>query len=97
MEHIAQVAGDGDFLHRVGDAAVFDPEAAGATRIVASDVVHALTHQLGDEQAGAQLAQHLVEVVARPRQARGQHQVVRAAGVAGGLHAQLARRVGAEK
>src|SRR6185503_7443831 len=35
LEHVAQVAGDGDFLHRIGDLAVFHPVAGGAARIVA--------------------------------------------------------------
>jgi hypothetical protein len=50
-QHLAQVAGDGDFLHRIGDLALFHPVARGAARIVAGDVIHALAEQLGDQQA----------------------------------------------
>jgi hypothetical protein len=47
-----------------GNLAVLHPEAAGAARIVARHVVHALAHQLDHKQAGAQLLQHGVQVVA---------------------------------
>ena len=93
LEHVAQVAGDGDLVDRVDDAPALDPEAGGAARVVAGDVVDALPHQLGDEQAAAELAQHRRQVVAGLREAAGQAQVLRAAGMPGGLHAQLARRI----
>ncbi len=64
---------------------------------MASHVVHTLAHELDDEQAGAEFLQHRVEVVALAGAARGQHQVVRAARIAGGLHAELARRIAAEE
>ena len=41
-QHVAQVAGDRDLVHRIGDRAVLDPEAAGAARIIAGDAVDAL-------------------------------------------------------
>jgi hypothetical protein len=44
--------------------AVLHPEAAGAARVVARHVVHALAHQLDHKQARAQLLQHGVQVVA---------------------------------
>jgi hypothetical protein len=50
-EHRLQIAGDGDFLHRVGDLAVLDPVAGGAARVVAGDVVDAVAEQFGDQQA----------------------------------------------
>src|SRR5450830_816409 len=59
LEHVLEVAGDGDLMHREGDAAVLDPEAAGAARVVTRHVVHALAHQLGHEQTGAQVFQHI--------------------------------------
>src|SRR5262245_20807983 len=49
-EHVAQVAGDGDLLHREADLAALDPVAGGAARVVAGDEVDALAEQLGDEQ-----------------------------------------------
>src|SRR5690606_67805 len=89
-EHVGQIAGNGDFLHRVLDFAVFDPIPEGAPGIVARDVVDALPDELGDQESRAQLAQHGLEIIVGPGQARCKGQVVRAAGVAGGNHAQLA-------
>ena len=63
-EHLAQVAGDRHLVRPEGDLAVLDPEAGGAARVVAGDVVDALAHQLDHEQAAAELAQHRVEIVA---------------------------------
>src|SRR5438045_9518173 len=53
LEHVAQVAGDGDLLHREADLATFDPVAGGAARVIPGHGVHALPEQLGDEQAAA--------------------------------------------
>ena len=61
-EHLRQIAGDRDFLDRMPNSATFDPIAAGAARIVAGDVVHALPDQFGHEQSGAEAAQHDFEV-----------------------------------
>src|SRR5690606_35122950 len=44
-EHVLQVAGDGEPVHRVADPAILDPEAGRTARIVAGDGVHALPHQ----------------------------------------------------
>ena len=93
-QHVLQVAGDRDLLHREGDLAVLDPEAAGAARVVAGHVVDALPHQLDHEQAACRACASIASrsspgCVRRERQ----RQVVRAAGVAGGLHAELARRI----
>ncbi len=41
----------------IGERAVLDPEAARAARVVAGHAVHALPHQLGDQQARAQVLQ----------------------------------------
>src|SRR5262245_7452603 len=49
--HLLQVAGDGDLVHRIREGASLDPEAARTTRIVACHAIHALPHELGDEQA----------------------------------------------
>src|SRR6185312_15118472 len=92
-EHLAQVAGDGDLLHREADLAVLDPVAGRAARIVAGDEVDALPHQLGHQQPFAHLLEHSCEI----GPFRTYEEVVVAAGVAGTLHAELARRVGAEK
>ena len=62
-EHLPEVAGDRDFLDRVADLPALHPEAAGAARVVAGDVVDALADQFGHQQPGAQPAQHDLEVV----------------------------------
>jgi hypothetical protein len=93
-QHVLEVAGDGDLLHRVGDLAVLDPVAGSAARVVAGHVIHALAEQFGDQQAAA----HQSRSGRRGSRLPGLHdQVVAAAGVAGGLHAELARRVGAQE
>src|SRR3712207_5417751 len=51
LEHFAQIAGDGDLLDREADLAALHPVAGRAARIIAGDQVHALAHELGDEQA----------------------------------------------
>ncbi len=61
-EHVPQVAGDGDFLHRIRDLAVLDPVTGGTARIVASDVIDAVAEQLGDQQPAAHLLQQALEV-----------------------------------
>ena len=43
-------------MNRVGNLAVLDPVAAGATRVVTGHVVHALPHQLGHQQAAPEAA-----------------------------------------
>ena len=75
------------------DAAVLDPEAGRAARVVAGHAVDALPHQFRDVQAAAHLPQHGVEA-ALPRPVH--QQVVRAARIAGRAQAELARGVGAE-
>ena len=84
-------------MHRERDLAVFHPETAGTARVVAGDVIHALAHEFDDEQARTQLLEHGIEVIAALCQARSEREVVRSAGIAGGLHAELARRIAAEK
>src|SRR6185369_12398488 len=78
---------------RVGDLAVFHPVTGGAARIVAGDVVDAVAEQFGKEQAAPNARQQAVEV----ELAGLDDQVVTAAGIAGGLHAELAGRVGAQE
>ena len=39
VEHVEEIARDGDLLHRVGQLAVLDPEARGAARVVPGDPV----------------------------------------------------------
>jgi hypothetical protein len=78
---------------RVDDFASFDPEAGGAARIVAGDIIDPLTEQLGDQQA----APHLLQQARQITLARMDDQVVTAAGVAGSLQSQLACAVGAEE
>ena len=49
LEHVAQIAGDGDFRHRILNGAVLDPEAGRAARVVAGHHVDALPHELGHQ------------------------------------------------
>ena len=51
-EHVAQVAGDGHLLDRVGELAVLDPEPGGAARVVARHQVHAEPDQLRHVEPG---------------------------------------------
>src|SRR6185437_13213766 len=46
-EDVAQVAGDGDFLLRIGYFAVLDPEAGRAARVIAGDDRYTLADQFG--------------------------------------------------
>ncbi|KAG1389156.1 hypothetical protein G6F59_015655 [Rhizopus arrhizus] len=79
------------------DLAVFHPVAECAAGVIARDVDDALADQLGDKETRAQLLQHGFEIVAALGQRGAEHQVVRAAGVAGSSHAQLAGRVGRQE
>src|SRR5690606_17156773 len=92
-EHLAQVGCDRDFLHRVHDLAVLDPESARAARVVAGDQGHTLPHQFGDHEAAAHSLQHPGEIVF----AAADEDVVHAAGIAGAAQSELARRVAAEQ
>src|SRR6185436_6120979 len=49
LEHVAQVAGDGDLLDRELDLAAVHPVAGGAARVVTRDQVDAVAEQLGHE------------------------------------------------
>src|SRR6185369_16125031 len=62
-EHVLEVAGDRDFLDRISDRAIFDPESRRATRIVAGDAVDALAKLLRDEEATAHPLHQGLEVV----------------------------------
>src|SRR5438876_11670870 len=93
LEHVAQVAGDGDLLHWKLDLAAVDPVAGGAARIVAGDEIDALSEQFRHEKTTAHLAQHAGKVGS----IGAQHEIVMPAGVAGGLHAELARGIAAEE
>src|SRR5262245_26606480 len=92
-EHVAQVAGDGDLLHRVPDLSALHPVARRAARVVAGDEVYAEADQLGDKQPPAHLADQAGEV----ELAALQDEVVIAARAAGGLHAELARGVASQE
>ena len=91
-EHLPQVPGDGDAVHRIGDLPAFHPEPRRAARVIAGDRVHALPHQLGDQQPAAH-ARHQRRQVAG---VGGHLQVVHAAGIGGGLQPELARRIAAQ-
>ena len=68
-----------------------------AARVISGDIVRALAHQLGDEQPAAHLAQHAGKIVLHLRGVRFDLEVMRTAGIARRLHAQLARRVRRQK
>jgi signal transduction histidine kinase/DNA-binding response OmpR family regulator len=53
LQHPAQVAGDGDFVHREGRLAVPDPQTGGAPGVVAGHEVDPEAHQLGNEESVA--------------------------------------------
>src|SRR5512132_290661 len=91
LEHLLQVAGDGDFLDRISDLSVLDPETRGTTLVVAGDRIDALAELLGDEQPASHPSHQRVQVFA----ARND-EVVRAARIAGRTQTELARRVTAE-
>src|SRR5947208_3280651 len=61
-EHVFQVASNRDFLHRIKNFAALDPVARRAARVIARHEVHALTHELGDEQPALEFLQHAGEV-----------------------------------
>ena len=92
-QHVLQAAGDGDFLHGVGDLAVFHPEAGGAARVVAGEGVDALAHEFGNQQAAAHFAQEFGLALV----GMAEDEVVGAAGVGGGGQAELAGAVAAEE
>src|SRR4051812_29936646 len=97
LEHLAQVPGDGDLLHREADLAALDPIARGAARVVAGDQVDTVPEQLGDEESASHPAQHAGEIGRALAAFPAQHQIVMTAGVARSLHAELARRIAAEE
>ena len=92
-QHVLQAAGDGDFLHGVGDLAVFHPKAGGAARVVAGEGVDALAHEFGNEQAAAHFAQEIGLALVGV----AEDEVVGAAGVGGGGQAEFAGAVAAEE
>src|SRR5688572_2304251 len=62
VEHLPQIAGDGDLLDREADLAALHPVAGRAARVVAGHEVDALSHQLGDEQTFLHMLKHSCEV-----------------------------------
>src|SRR5258708_19261446 len=51
LEYFGEVTGDGDFTHRIGQHAVFDPKTRRAAAIVAGHQVDADADQVGDIEA----------------------------------------------
>ena len=92
-QHVLQAAGDGDFLHGVGDLTVFHPKAGGAARVVAGEGVDALPHEFGNQQAAAHFAQELGLALVGV----AEDEVVGTAGVGGGGQAEFAGAVAAEE
>src|SRR5690606_41905548 len=58
LEHVGEVACNGDFLHVMLDLAILDPVTKGTARVIARDVGHALPDEFRDKDARAHLAQH---------------------------------------
>ena len=52
VEHLLQVAGDGDLLDGEGQLPVFNPQTGGAAGVIAGHHVDAESHQLRDIEAG---------------------------------------------
>ncbi len=60
QEHVPQVAGDGDLVDGVREAAVLDPVTDGTLGVVARDDVDAEADQVGDEEARRTLRDDLL-------------------------------------
>src|SRR5690606_29205931 len=60
-KHLAQVAGDGQPIHRIRGRTALDPEARRSARIVAGDAIDPLPHQLGHQQAATHAAHDLLQ------------------------------------
>src|SRR5437867_3663889 len=45
-QHLAQIARNGDFVHRISELAVFDPHSDGAPGIIAGHYIHTEADQL---------------------------------------------------
>src|ERR1700734_3806946 len=91
---VAQVSRDRDLLYGIRDGAVFDPEAAGAARIVPGHAVDSLAHQLRHEQSGAHAAQQRIVSGRFPRSLHDE--IVNATRVARGLQSEAPRRVASQ-
>src|SRR5437867_6068688 len=101
-EHLFEIPGDGDFLHRIGQFAVLDPKSGGSSRIVARDHVDPKPDQLCDVQP----LSHRSENLGRGSRARDQIEVRRShrwaltdppRGVAGRGQSQLSSGVGIQE
>src|SRR4051794_7632537 len=53
--HLLQVAGDCDFVNRIGNLSVFDPKARSAARVITRHSVHTLTHEFRDDETAMHL------------------------------------------
>src|SRR5690348_4017426 len=102
LQHVFQIAGDGDLFDRVGAVAAGDPKTAGPAGIVAGDEIHPEAHKFcdvkafrngGDDLLGRFFA-GLQEIVASA-DARGSSKTARR--VPRGLHSQFFRGVGVQK
>jgi hypothetical protein len=91
--HVPEIAGNRDFLHRMDDFAALYPETCRAARIVTGRQVHALAHELGDDEPRIHLVEHALVVEG----SRLERHVVGAARVARGHQIELARRVAVQK
>ncbi|RMR05501.1 hypothetical protein ALP93_101138, partial [Pseudomonas syringae pv. helianthi] len=92
LEHVTHVAGNGHFLNRELNFAVFDPETRCAPRIVAGNHVQAATHQLGHQQATA----HTPNQRGLIFRAMGDEKIVDPTRVGSARHTQLAAGISAQ-
>src|SRR5713226_7293186 len=102
VQHVLEISGDGDFFHGIGELAVFNPQAAGATGKVTGDQVHAEAEKLSYVQAARNICNDLLlgacawlEIKITGACSWSPRQSSRC--VAGSLESQLARRVGIEQ
>ena len=91
--HPLQVAGNRDFLDRIGYLSALDPIAGCTARVVATDRIHALTHELGHEHAPAHSAEQRRQIIV----AMAHDEIVVASGITGGSEAELAGRIAAQE
>src|SRR5258708_40017629 len=80
VQHVFEIAGDRDFLHRKSEFAVFNPQPAGAAGKVSRDQVHAKAEEFSHIQPAFDFADNLL----RCSRSRLKERIPRAdAGIAG--------------
>src|SRR5258707_12125398 len=100
--HVLEIAGNRDFLHRVREFAVLDPDSAGSARVVAGDHVHPESDRLGQVESLLHRADYLLRRVTARFEIEiggryGWRVTDRARRVAGRRESELARRIAIEQ